>query len=125
MPITESEVRVAFQQALAAQLLTAIPAEHQHMLLQKAVVKVLDGLDLERVVSSTIGDRARDLAFELCNSEDWTNRIKASLQAGFERYLASLEVATVQAFQEMLHGKEGSSYSRVAAVLGCWPKRDK
>lgn len=122
--IDEPIVRDAVQAVIAKQILAGLDTEHRDAILTNAIQTALRSWQTISGVERVVSERAVQVARELCETEDWTNRIRQVIRDGFADYLRSLRVAMPRAVRESMHGKKGnSSYdTKEGMILGHWPR---
>lgn len=123
----EAVVKEAITQSIAKSILDGISDADREELLQKSIAKSLKGWEMERMVSEVVCEQVIVLVREMLARDDVRQRIRDTLEKGFEAYLDKLFMLFPELMKETLHGKVSTNtYDRYpAAVLKFWPKSDE
>jgi hypothetical protein len=71
---------------------------------------------VQEAIQKVVAQRAEEVARELVNTDQWTERIKAEVTNGWQHYLQQLSPAVTRVLIESLHGKDGS-YGYAGRIL--------
>jgi hypothetical protein len=125
--MNEQLIQEAIHTSVAKAILEGLDTSARDAILQKSISKALGDYQFRHAVENVVADKAKAVAAELVESEEWTQRIEEAIRAGFEDYVKDLRKATSKVMAMALNGEEGESYSsqRAGALLKCWPKGSK
>lgn len=119
--LDDEALKTAIHATVARQILEGLGTEARDALIVQSMTKVLTDYRFLSAVNEVVSDKAKRVAAELVESEDWDGRIRTTIRAGFDDYLVSLRMATTEMLKESMHGREGT-YGSPGRVLGHWPK---
>lgn len=114
----------AVHASIAKSVLESLDTEVRDAILQKSIVEAIGDFRFRSRVDEVVAEKAGRVVSELVEPEEWSARITAAIQAGFEDYLKNLRQAIPGVLGLALHGKEGDYDRRTAAILRCWPRSD-
>jgi hypothetical protein len=121
--MNDEQVEAAIYATIAKHILDGLNSNHRDTLLQTAIANTIKSYDFRNAIDKVAAGRAAEVAAEMMKSDEWEERIRLAIEAGFTDYLLNLQKAIPAAMQKMMHGKDGGTYGTCAAeLLRCWPK---
>lgn len=121
----DEQIKEAVKLTIAQTILEKLPTDARDALLQKAIADTIGRHDFRNAVSKVAAEKAASVAAEMVESDEWHQSITEAINNGFHDYLVELRAAVPTMLKEMMHGKDGSSFStRVADILRSWPKAE-
>ncbi len=122
--LDKEAINTAIRDTIAKTVLEGLDNSTRNAILQESITKALTDYRFTSAINDIVAEKARRVTADLVESRDWSERIKATIEAGFNDYLVNLRAAIPQMLAQGMHGREhkDSYYAQSGQILKCWPK---
>lgn len=105
MEINDTTLQQTATQLIAAEIIKGLDATKRDEIMVKAMTNALSGYSLKSAVEKAVEDKATEVARQMVEEEQWSEKIRSKVAEGLSLYLQQLPRATATALREAMHGR--------------------